>query len=178
MAKRIAESLRRAPASLACCVIVLGIHLLAVTAGQTTAPGTWYETFGLSRAGILSGNAWQLLSYGWLHGSWWHAGLNVLFVLAIGPRIEAIVGSLAMARTLLAGVLAGGLCHLLLGSGLLVGLSGGCVALLLLLTTLSPQSRMLPLLVSGKSLGLGIMAAELLLPPHPTQPHPGGQPHG
>jgi len=150
-------------ASLACCALVLGIHLLAVWAGQTAPPGPWYETFGLSRAGFLSGKWWQLVSYGLLHGSWWHAGLNVLFVLAIGPRIEAILGSLGMVRTMLAGVLAGGLCHLLLGSGLLVGLSGGCVALLLLLTTLSPQSRMLPLPVSGKSLGLGIMAAEFLL---------------
>jgi len=144
-------------------VIVLGIHLLAVKAGQSGLPGPWYETFGLSRAGFLSGKAWQLMSYGLLHGSWWHAGLNALFVLSIGPRIEAITGSGAMVRAMLAGVLAGGLCHLLLGSGLLVGLSGGCVALLLLLTTLSPQSRMLPLPVSGKSLGLGIMAAEFLL---------------
>jgi membrane associated rhomboid family serine protease len=41
----------------------------------------------------------------------------------------------------------------------LVGLSGGCLALLLLAVTLSPQSRMFPLPVSGKSLGLGIMLA-------------------
>ena len=153
----------RYPVTLACCALVLGIHLVLVNAGQTAPPGWWYETFGLSRAGVLSGNAWQLLSYGLLHGSWWHVGLNALLVLAIGPRIEAIIGSMATARTLLAGVLAGGACHLLLGSGLLVGLSGGCVALLLLLTTLSPQSRMWPLPVSGKSLGLGIMAAEFLL---------------
>ena len=46
---------------------------------------------------------------------------------------------------------------------LLVGLSGGCMGLLLLLTTLSPQSRMMPLPVSGKSLGLGILMAELVL---------------
>lgn len=163
MAKRTAESLHRAPASLAVCALILVIHLLAVTAGGTELPGAWYETFGLSRAGFLSGQAWQLLSYGLLHGSWWHAGLNALFVLAVGSRIEAIIGSLAMVRVLLAGVLAGGTCHLLLGSGLLVGVSGGGVALLLLLTTLSPQSRMFPLPVSGKSLGLGIMAAELLL---------------
>jgi len=34
---------------------------------------------------------------------------------------------------------------------------------LILLTTLSPQSRMMPLPVSGKSLGLGILVAELTL---------------
>ena len=157
------ESLRRAPASLACCVLVLGIHLLAVKTGGTALPSAWYDTFGLSRSGFLAGRLWQLASYGLLHGSWWHVGFNALFVLAIGPRIEGIIGSPGMVRVMLAGVVAGGLWHVLLGSGVLVGLSGGCVALLLLLTTLSPQSRMLPLPVAGNSLGLGIMAAELLL---------------
>jgi membrane associated rhomboid family serine protease len=42
-------------------------------------------------------------------------------------------------------------------------MSGGCLALLLLLTTLSPQSRMMPLPVSGRSLGFGILLAALLL---------------
>jgi membrane associated rhomboid family serine protease len=37
------------------------------------------------------------------------------------------------------------------------------MGLLLLLTTLSPQSRMLPLPVSAKSLGLGVLLAELML---------------
>jgi membrane associated rhomboid family serine protease len=50
-----------------------------------------------------------------------------------------------------------------MGDGLLVGCSGGCMALLLLLATLSPQSRMLPLPVSARSLGLGVMAAALVL---------------
>lgn len=36
------------------------------------------------------------------------------------------------------------------------------MALLLLLTTLSPQSRMMPIPLSGKSLGLGILTTELL----------------
>ena len=37
------------------------------------------------------------------------------------------------------------------------------MALLLLLTTLSPQSRMMPIPISGKSLGLGILTTELFL---------------
>ena len=37
------------------------------------------------------------------------------------------------------------------------------MALLLLLTTLSPQSRMMPIPISGKSLGLGILTTELVL---------------
>jgi len=155
--------LRRAYVSWVWVGIVLGIQALVAIGGGAEALVSWYEIFGLDRAGFLSGKVWQVFSYGLLHGSWWHVGLNALFVMAIGPRIEHMAGGKAMARAVVAGILGGGTCHLLLGNGLLVGLSGGCLGLLLLLTTLSPQSRMWPLPVSGKNLGLGIMAAALFL---------------
>jgi hypothetical protein len=48
------------------------------------------------------------------------------------------------------------------------------MALLLLLTTLSPQSRMLPIPVSARSLGLGVMIAEgILTLIHPALGLPG-----
>jgi membrane associated rhomboid family serine protease len=141
----------------------MAIQTTVATAGGPPRLHGWFEIFGLSRDGFLSGKIWQVASYGLLHGAWWHAGLNALVVLLIGSRIEHMAGHRVMARTTLAGVVGGGAGHLLLGSGLLVGLSGGCMALLLLLTTLSPQSRMWPLPVSGKSLGLGLLLAALLL---------------
>ena len=104
-----------------------------------------------------------MATYGLLHGSWWHAGLNAALLLALGSRIEHMAGAAAVWRALAAGILGGGVFHLLLGTGLLVGCSGACMALLLLLATLSPQSRMLPLPVSARSLGLGVMTAALLL---------------
>ena len=73
---------------------------------------------------------------------------------------------------MLFGVLAGGLLHLLTGvlllrngyaESYLVGISGACLALLLTLTTLSPNDRFRFLPVSGKNLGLGLIIAELLL---------------
>jgi len=158
-----AGRLRRSPATLGCCGVVAGIHAWVAIAGGAAGLKDVFEFFGLSRDGFLAGKIWQIVSYGLLHGAWWHAGLNVLWVLVIGSRIEWMAGSPTMMRATLAGVLGGGLCHLLLGTGLLVGLSGGCVALLLLLTTLSPQSRMFPLPVSGKSLGIGIMLAALAM---------------
>ena len=158
-----AGQLWRSPACWGWCGIVLGIQAWVANAGGVGALQGVFEDLGLSRDGFLSGKIWQLISYGFLHGAWWHAGLNALWVLVIGSRIEWMTGSVTMIRVTLAGVVGGGLCHLLLGSGLLVGLSGGCMALLLLLVTLSPQSRMWPLPVSGKSLGLGIMLVELSL---------------
>ena len=147
--------LRHAPVACAWCGVVLAIQALLTNAAD---PNGWLTTLGLSRAAFLSGKIWQIASYGLVHGGWWHAGLNALCVWVIGARVEHIAGHRTMLRATLAGVLGGGLGHLLLGgAGLLVGLSGGCMALLLLTTTLSPQSRMMPLPVSGRSLGLGLL---------------------
>ena len=155
--------LRRSPACWIWFGIVMGIQSAVAIAGGPDRVSAWFENFGLSGSGFLAGKLWQVFSYSLLHGGWWHAGLNALFVLLIGSRIEHMAGGRVLTLTLLAGVLGGALGHLLLGSGLLAGMSGGGLALLLLLTTLSPQSRMFPLPVSGQSLGLGILLAELLL---------------
>ncbi len=132
----------------------------------------WFETFGLSRAGVFgegSWKPWKLFTYGWLHGGWVHAGLNALFLLLLGARLESILGPRTVAATLTCGIAGGGIAHIALepvnpgGGLLLVGISGGCVALLLLQTTLSPESRMWPLPLSGRSLGWGVLLGELLL---------------
>jgi membrane associated rhomboid family serine protease len=151
------------PVSWTCVGVIMGIQALVALGGGPDLLSSWFENLGLSREGVLAGKVWQVFSYGFLHGGWWHAGLNALFVLVIGSRIEVMAGRPGILKVSIVGVLGGGLCHLLLGSGLLVGFSGGCLALLLLLTTISPQSRMFPLLVSGRSLGLGILFAELFL---------------
>lgn len=145
------------------CGAILLVQALVSLLGGPEAARFWFENLGLSREGFLSGRIWQIASYGFLHGNWWHAGINALFVLLLGSKVEHISGRVALSRLLFIGVVAGGLGHLLLGSGLLVGLSGGCVGLLLYLTTLSPQSRMFPLPVSGRSLGFGILIAETFL---------------
>ncbi len=157
------RQLVRSPVSWACVGVVLGIQLIVDLGGGPDAWAPFFLNLGLSREGFLSGKIWQIVSYGFLHGSWWHVGVNALFVLLIGARIEHIAGRAVMLVALFAGILGGGACHLLLGSGLLVGISGGGIALLLLLTTLSPESRMFPLPLSAKSLGIGILLAALLL---------------
>jgi membrane associated rhomboid family serine protease len=132
-------------------------------------PEWWYGTFGLNRVGFLSGEVWRIFTYGLFHGSWLHLALNAICLLLLGARLEATVGPRVVAASVGGGVVAGGILHLLLvptasaGLVMLVGISGGCVALLLLLTTLSPESRMWPLPVSGRSLGWGILLGELML---------------
>lgn len=162
--------LRNAPLSWTWAAVILGVQgLVTVVGGVDRQPAwTWFVTMGLSREGIFAGKIWQIFTYGFIHGSWFHAGMNALFVLLIGSRIEHVAGRSILMKVMIFGIVGGGISHLLLapggsGAGLLVGLSGGCMALLLLLTTLSPQSRMIPLPISAKSLGLGVLAAEFIL---------------
>lgn len=164
------RQLFRSPVCWALVTLTGAIHLLTEWLG---GPGQrpmlgWYFEFGLSREGIFGGAFWSLLTYGLLHGSWWHWGMNALFLLLIGSRIEFVAGPTVLVRALIFGVLGGALGHLLLApdngvAQVLVGLSGGCMALLLVFTTLSPESRMMPLPISARSLGLGLIVASLLL---------------
>ena len=147
--------------------VVVGIHGLVAWAGGPHQIAQWYLTLGLRRETVLNGEFWQVFTYAWLHGSWSHALLNALCLLVLGVTVERILGSSWFFKTLVAGILGGALGHLLLADGSatafpLVGISGACLALLLLITTLSPESRMFPLPVSGRSLGLGILLAALV----------------
>jgi membrane associated rhomboid family serine protease len=174
------RQLGKSPGSWGWVVVILAIQgVVAAVGGAEQQPAwSWFEQLGLNRNGILSGKWWQFVTYGFLHGGWWHAILNALCVLLIGSRIEHMVGRRTMALTLSFGILGGGIGHVVLAPGgpsapLLVGLSGGCLALLLMLTTLSPQSRMMPLPITGRSLGAGILGAALILVLiHPESPVP------
>lgn len=169
------------PAAWACAALILFVQVLVELAGGLDSPSVQrvYYLVGLSREGILSGKIWQPATYALLHGGWFHAGFNALLVVVIGSRILYIVGKPAFFRCLGLGILGGALLHLIASPGgnepgVLVGVSGGYFGLLLLLTTLSPESRMMPIPVSGRSLGLGVMIAALLLMlAHPDLKLPG-----
>lgn len=143
------------------------IHFLMDSLGDDRSL-PWFRELGLSGRGMADLKWWQLLSYGALHGSFAHAILNGLLLLAIGSRISAIAGHRMMLISFFSGILAGGIAYLLLGgmmdpATVLVGCSGGCMALMLMLTTLSPDSRMMPLGLSARNVGLGILISSLLL---------------
>ena len=164
------RQLKSSPASWTFALGILAVHaLVEISGGDNRQPAFgWFGLLGLTADAVSHGDLWQLVSYGFLHGNWIHVGLNALFILLIGSRIEHMAGSARVVQTILLGILAGGIAHVSMVSldqngTLLVGISGGCVALLLVLTTLSPDSRMMPLPVSAQNLGIGILTAELLL---------------
>ena len=158
-------------------LVLLVVHAVVVIRGGATAlvAGGFYESVGLSRPGVLAGKGWQFLTYLFFHGSWPHVLLNCMVIYLIGGRVLHILGARAFTRIFFGGALGGGLLHVLLspvyplGEGVtplhppLVGASGGMMALLMALVSLSPDSRMWPLMVSGKNLGRGLMFATLIL---------------
>jgi membrane associated rhomboid family serine protease len=166
MFPNLGHDLLAARTTLALAGLLFLIHLVVeLRGGFETAWGS-YEAFGLTRDGVFEGKVWQLLTHGLLHGNWLHLGLNVLALLAVGSRLERIGGPSLMLRMLLAGLLGGGLAQLTLSgpnAWPLVGLSGALFAAILCLTGISPGSRMWPLPISGRNLGLGVLLASALL---------------
>jgi membrane associated rhomboid family serine protease len=146
---------------------VVAVFAVVAAGGGPQRVPEWFLTLGLRRSDVLAGRWWQLGTHALLHGSWAHVILNALMLWMLGARIERILGRAGFFKVLAAGVLGGACGHLLLAPGAaaspLVGISGGCMALLLALTTLSPDSRMMPLPVSGRSLGRGVLLAGALL---------------
>ncbi len=142
---------------------------------------------GLRKDHFLSGDIWQIISHALIHGNWLHLLLNGACIVILGSKLEHIIEKRSFWLLALYSTLAGGLLFLLLTSyappavlpgqappPTLVGSSAICFGFLVFLTTLSPDSKFLPLFVSGRSIGLGVILANLILallnPDLPTGP--------
>ncbi len=129
----------------------------------------WYVALGLTGDGLFyHGRFWQVISYAWLHGGLAHLSINGLCIGIAGSQVDRMLGWKVFVSVCLAGILGGAAGHLSLASwsqdeAPLVGASGACMALLLLITTLSPESRMWPLPLSARNVGLGVFLAEAVL---------------
>jgi membrane associated rhomboid family serine protease len=163
--------LLKARVTLALVLVVAWLFVAVEALGGVDRLAWWYLEFGLRRDDVLAGKIWQVATHALLHGTWLHLGLNAALLWWCGARVEHMLGGRALLKVLGWSVLGGAAAHLLLapaGHAPLVGLSGGVMGLLLLITTLSPQSRMLLMPVSARNLGLGVLiAAGLLALCHP-----------
>jgi membrane associated rhomboid family serine protease len=146
------------------------VILLCLVQGVVALLGqrNWiYETFGLSRTGILEGKIWQILTHSLLHGHWWiyawHLILNSVALLVAGAKLERIGGGGVFVRVFASGVAAGGVFQLVATPDpgqILIGASGGIFALVFWLLAVHSGKRMWPIPVSGRSLAYGILLAE------------------
>ncbi|MEM7310506.1 MAG: rhomboid family intramembrane serine protease [Planctomycetota bacterium] len=91
---------------------------------------------------------WQLVTYGFLHGDLGHLVGNLLFLYFLGTMLEGIVGSRRFLVFYLASVAIAGFCQLLVSlvrgePYLILGASGGVLAIVCAVATLRPQTRII-----------------------------------
>ncbi|BDS06173.1 hypothetical protein NT6N_12130 [Oceaniferula spumae] len=153
-------------------VVLIATHWIVERAGGPAFVPNLFIHLGLTWEGVRSWGVWQIITYALLHGGWFHLIVNVLMLWLVGGRVIHILGYRGWLKVVVSGVVLGGLLHLLTSAVLvsngfqefrLVGISGACYALLITLTTLSPDSRMWPIPITGKNLGLGLIFSELFL---------------
>jgi membrane associated rhomboid family serine protease len=160
--------------TLLCALLILSQVLVTAFGGvEDLLNRGLYEVFGLSRTGLQEGRLWQVATHAFLHGSWFHLLLNGMVIFMIGGRVYDILGGRAFLKIAGGGVILGSVLHLCLhpvrptvasvADAPLIGASAAAMALLLTVTSLSPDSRRWPLMVSGKNLGRGLLAATVLL---------------
>ena len=119
---------------------------------------------------------WQLLTYGFLHGSFAHVGFNMLALLMFGAPLEYTWGNRRFLTYYLTCVVGAGLCQLAVASWAVyagggayptIGASGGVFGLLLAYGMLFPNQRVMllipPIPMKARTLVIVYGAIELLL---------------
>ena len=98
---------------------------------------------------------WQLLSYGFLHGSFMHLAFNMLALVMFGAQLEHVWGDRRYLTYFLVCVVGAGICQLVVGSWAVsqgapayptIGASGGVFGLLLAYGMLFPNQRVMLLI--------------------------------
>lgn len=96
---------------------------------------------------------WTILSYGFLHGNFFHLLFNAIFMFYFGNLFLNFFSSKQFVNYFILGTLAGGICFLLLGFGnSLVGASAGLMAILVGLATKIPTYEVRFNLIGGVKL--------------------------
>lgn len=155
--------------------LYLSLVVVTLLAIWTSGPGwPWrdglYLDYGLSKEAVASGRWWTWLSHALLHGSWWHALFNILSLWFVGRHLCDRYGAAFFLAVLVAGTIGGGMAQLVvLGEGLLIGISGGIMAMVTCAAFLWDDRLIgiglgpIPLgQLRGKFLGWGVLGAALL----------------
>ena len=119
---------------------------------------------------------WQLITYGFLHGSFPHLFFNGLALYQFGGRLETSFGSRRYALYFFVCMVGAGLCQLLVTSAMInsgsepfptIGASGGVFGLLLAYGMMFPHERVMllipPIPMSARTLVIVFGVIELVL---------------
>ncbi len=151
------------------CLLLVTVHLLIeFRGGMIEHPELYTEWLGLSLNGMTEFKIWQLFSYSFLHGDWFHLLTNLLLIWMVGGYLIVILGQRKMLLALMFTTLSGAafflLFELLAGnSRSLVGASGGAIGLFILMAMLDPQTKLFPIPVKAINMAVGLLSSSLLL---------------
>lgn len=116
--------------------LIVFFAVAALLAFWTSGPAwPWRDglflDYGLSRESVAAGRWWTWLTHAFLHGSWWHALFNLISLWIIGRHLCDRYGPAFFLAVIGAGTIGGGLAQLVvLRDGLLIGISGGIMAMI------------------------------------------------
>lgn len=103
---------------------------------------------------VVHGAIWQLLTYQFLHGAWWHLAGNMLGLWLCGRFVEGVYGARKMVWFFLLCGLGGGVLHVLFGLLMpvpwgreVVGASAGTMGLLAAFCLMEPDAMVLVMFV-------------------------------
>ena len=153
-------------------VVLFLLQQLPQTAGIFTQLMLWplgSQQFFADSPGF---EPWQLLSYGFLHGSFGHLFFNMLALFMFGAPLEATWGEKRFLTYYMVCVVGAGLCQLLVAVfageyNPVLGASGGVFGLLLAYGMLFPNQRVMllfpPIPMKARTFVIVFGAIELLL---------------
>ncbi|MFT7519690.1 MAG: membrane associated rhomboid family serine protease/tetratricopeptide (TPR) repeat protein [Kiritimatiellia bacterium] len=115
-------------ASIVLCVLVYALQLR----WNGTSGSGMVAMGSLTGEGLLAGEPWRWVSSAFLHGFWWHLGLNMLALAVLGKRIEALLGPSRFLLVFIASCVGGAVLHELMSvpGDLALGSSAGILGLL------------------------------------------------
>jgi membrane associated rhomboid family serine protease len=129
--------------------VILGVCYLAqmILHGFDKEDLWLMKWLALSKDGLAHGKVYQLLTYQFLHGSFWHLLLNVIGLYFFGRAMEEVLGSAGMLKLYLTSGVVGGLLHvglafafpLTFGAVSVVGASAGVFGLVAAFATRAPD---------------------------------------
>jgi membrane associated rhomboid family serine protease len=131
----------------------VAVYLLQMAQPHLVIPfALWPLAASAASNGQVSFEPWQLLTYGFLHGSFVHLLFNMFALYMFGGALEQVVGSRRFTAYYLVSVLAAAITQLLVMSLAreiypTVGASGGVFGLLLAYAIYFPNNRVYFLLV-------------------------------
>ena len=135
-------------------------------------PGFVRDYLGLSDRGVRDAYAWQFITALFLHSGPWHLLGNMLLLYLLGRDLQVILGQRHFVYLYLAGAVGGELGHLFLmpSESILLGASGGVVAIVVAYATILPELELtammffvLPVRLKTKHLAYGAFVLALLL---------------